>query len=83
MLFEGFEETLGFHVLVQKLSNNLYGVKVDGGQISKFFILFYDLGLILYLFRCSMKVFKRHWGSMSPFRSDPTICVGQKLILDR
>jgi len=82
MQYEGFQETLGFRVPIQKLSNNLYWEKVDIGQVSKFSMLFYDLGLILYLFRCSMKVFKRYYSSVSPFRSYRTICIGEKLILD-
>ena len=48
----------------------------------EFFIVFYELGLILNPFRSCLKVFKRHWGSVSAFRSYPTICIGEKLILD-
>jgi len=82
MQYEGFQETLGFRVPVQKLSNNLYWRKVDIGQVSKFSILFDDLGLILHLFRYCLKVSKRYQGSVSLFTSYPTICIGGKLILD-
>jgi len=82
MVLEGFQEILEFRVPVQKLSNNLYWGKVDIGRICEFSILFDDLGLILYLFRGCLKVFKRYWSSVSPFRSYPTICIGEKLILD-
>jgi len=82
MVLEGFQEILEFRVPVQKLSNNLYWGKVDIGRICEFSILFDDLGLILYLFRGCLKVFKRYWSSVSPFRSYPTISIGGKLILD-
>ena len=83
MVVEGFQEILEFRVPVQKLSNNLYWGKVDIGCVSKFSILFYDLGLILHLFRWCLKVFKRHWSSMSPFRSYPRICSGGNETFDR
>ena len=58
---------------------------LDWGNIvcfSEFFIVFYELGLILNPFRYCLEVFKRRWGSVFLFRIFNNLYC-RKLILDR